>query len=305
MPKSVFISYCHNQGDWVWNSLVPCLRGGGADVHIERGPFEVGKAVVGQMDAVQDGAAMDVLVLSPDYLNNPYCVHEMERAVRRDPKFAHGRIVVLVTRVHCELPARIERPKTLYVDLRDDSNAQQWRLLLLSCEADLGAPAPHWLDALHETCRFLQRDNSVNLVVRNKPKWRELIREVRNRIAGLAEVDLESGATASRKALVEEILRACGAPTTVPDEPNDLVILNRALLNRSVSRLAMVHFDMVRFRPSYDVNLFGTLRNLMTDSRKLVLLLESRQFFANLLPADHPLSSTDVIIKTVELNGLP
>jgi hypothetical protein len=304
MPKSVFISYCHNQGDWVWDRLVPCFRAGGADVHIDRERFEVGKAVVGQMNAVQDGAAMAVLVLSPDYLNSPYCVHEMERAIRRDPKFAHG-IVVPVKRVHCELPARIKRQKPLYVALQDDSNAEQWRLLLRSCEADLGAPAPHWLDALHETCRFLQRDNSVNLVVRNKPRWRELIREVRNRIAGLAEVDLESGATASRKALVEEILRACGAPGTVPDEPNDLVILNRALLNRSVSRLAMVHFDMVRFRPSYDVNLFGTLRNLMTDSRKLVLLLESREFFANLLPAGHPLSSTDVTIKTVELNGLP
>ena len=66
----------------------------------------------------------------------------------------------------------------------------------------------------------------------------------------------------------------------------------------------MIHFDMVRFRPSYDVNLFGTLRYLMMDSRKLVLLIESREFFANLLPAGHPLSSITTI-KTVELNGLP
>jgi hypothetical protein len=303
MPKSVFISYCHNQGDWVLDRLVPCLRAGGADVHIDRERFEVGKAVVGQMDAVQDGTAIAVLVLSPDYLNSPYCVHEMERAIRRDPKFARG-IVVPVKRVHCELPARIKRPKPLYVDLQDDTNAEQWRLLLRSCEADLGAPAPHWLDALHETCRFLRRGDSVNLVVRNKPKWRELIREIRSRIADLGEVDLEAGIAASRKALVEEILQTCGAPATVPDEPNDLVILNRALLNRSVCRLAMIHFDMVRFRPSYDVNLFGTLRNLMMDSRKLVLLIESREIFANLLPAGHPLSSITTI-KTVELNGLP
>jgi hypothetical protein len=303
MPKSVFISYCHKEGDWVWDRLVPCLRGGGADVHVDRERFEVGKAVVGQMDAVQDGAAMAVLVLSPDYLNSPYCVHEMERAIRRDPKFARG-IVVPIKRVRCALPAKIKRPNPLYVELQNDSNADQWGLLLQSCETDLGAPAPHWLDALHETCRFLQRGDSVNLVVRKKPKWRELIREIRSRIADLGEVDLEAGTTASRKALVEEILQTCGAPETVPDEPNDLVILNRALLNRSVSRLAIVHFDMVRFRPSYDVNLFGTLRNLMTDSRKLVLLIESREFFANLLPAGHPLSSITTI-KTVELNGLP
>jgi len=130
-----------------------------------------------------------------------------------------------------------------------------------------------------------------------------VIREVKDRVSGLGEVDLEAGATVSRKALVEEILRTCGASATVPDEPNDLVILNRVLLNRSVSRLAMIHFDMVRFRPSYDVNLFATFRNLMTDSRKLVLLVESREFFTNLLPAGHPLSSITTI-KTVELNGL-
>jgi len=198
MPKSVFISYCHNQGDWVWDRLVPCFRAGGADVHIDRERFEVGKAVVGQMDAVQDGAAKAVLVLSPDYLKSPYCVHEMERAIRRDPKFAHG-FVVPVKRVHCALPAKIKRPNPLYVDLEDDSNADQWGLLLRSCEADLRAQAPHWLDALHETCRFLQRGESVNLVVRNKPKWRELIGEVRNRIGDLGELNLESPAVASRK----------------------------------------------------------------------------------------------------------
>jgi len=304
MPKSVFISYCHNQGDWVWDRLVPCFRAGGADVHIDRERFGVGKAVVGQMDAVQDGAAKAVLVLSPDYLKSPYCVHEMERAIRRDPKFAHG-FVVPVKRVHCALPAKIKRPNPLYVDLEDDSNADQWGLLLRSCEADLRAQAPHWLDALHETCRFLQRGKSVNLVVRNKPKWRELIGEVRNRIGDLGELNLESPAVASRKALVEEILRTCGASASVPEEPNDLVVLHRVLSNRSVSRLAMIRFDWVRFRPSYDVELFGALRYLMMESRKLVLLIQSREYFANFLPADHPMSSTDVAIKTFELNGLP
>jgi len=169
MPKSVFISYCHNQGDWVWDRLVPCLRAGGADVHIDRERFEAGKAVVGQMDAVQDGAAMALLILSPEYLNSPYCVHEMERAIQRDSTFTHG-IVIPVKRVPCVLPAKIKGPNPLYVDLENDRNADQWCLLLQSCEADLGAPAPHWLDALHETCRFLQRGDSVNLVVRNTPK---------------------------------------------------------------------------------------------------------------------------------------
>jgi hypothetical protein len=304
MPKSVFISYCHKQGDWVWDRLVPCLRAGGAVVHIDHERFEAGKAVVGQMDAVQNGAEMAVLVLSPDYLDSRYCVHEMERAIRRDPKFAHG-IVVPVQRVQCVLPARIKRPNPLYVDLQDETKADQWDLLLQSCEADLGTPALHWLNALHETCRSLQRGESVNLVVRNRPKWRELIREVKHRIADLGELDLQSGAMASRKGLVEEILRTCGAPLTVPDEPNDLKVLNRTLSNRGVTRLAMIRFDLVRFRPSYDVNLFAALRHLIADSCKLILLIESREIFTNLLPANHPLSAIEALFKTVELNGRP
>jgi len=76
------------------------------------------------------------------------------------------------------------------------------------------------------------------------------------------------------------------------------------LLKRPISRLAIVHFDMVRFRPDYDVNLFAALRNLMMESRKLVLLIESDEFFVSLLPAGHPLSSITAI-KTVELKGLP
>ena len=50
----VFISYSHKQGKWVWDKLVPCLKGGGAEVLIDRERFEAGKAVKGQMDATQD-----------------------------------------------------------------------------------------------------------------------------------------------------------------------------------------------------------------------------------------------------------
>jgi hypothetical protein len=74
-----------------------------------------------------------------------------------------------------------------------------------------------------------------------------------------------------------------------------------------VSRLAIIHFDYVRDREkssSYDANLFGALRYLIMDARKLVLLIESKEFFINLLPVGHPLSSITTM-NTVELNGLP
>lgn len=51
-----FVSYCHRQGDWVWERLVPCLKAGGAEALIDRERFELGRAVIGQMDALQDQA---------------------------------------------------------------------------------------------------------------------------------------------------------------------------------------------------------------------------------------------------------
>ena len=67
MPSRVFVSYCHSQGPWVLDRLVPVLRAGGAEVLIDRERFEAGRGVRGQMDATQDGAEIDVLILSPDY----------------------------------------------------------------------------------------------------------------------------------------------------------------------------------------------------------------------------------------------
>jgi hypothetical protein len=52
----IFISYSRQQEGWVWDRLQPCLGAGGADVLIDRERFVVGKAVVGQMDTVQDQA---------------------------------------------------------------------------------------------------------------------------------------------------------------------------------------------------------------------------------------------------------
>jgi hypothetical protein len=73
MSKKVFVSYCHTQGDWVWDRLVPCLRAGGAEVSIDRERFKAGQGLLGQMDATQDAADMSVLILSPDYLASSYC----------------------------------------------------------------------------------------------------------------------------------------------------------------------------------------------------------------------------------------
>ena len=135
----VFVSYCHAQGEWVWDRLVPVLKAGGAEVLIDRERFEAGKAIFGQMDAVQDQAERQLLVLSPEYLASKPCTHEMKRAIDLDPDFNQG-IVIPGLRADCKLPNNIKRPNPLYVDLRDDRQDEPWDKLLAACGADLGSP---------------------------------------------------------------------------------------------------------------------------------------------------------------------
>lgn len=132
----VFVSYRHCQGDWVWERLVPCLKAGGADVLIDKERFRLGKAVVGQMDDLQDQADRHLLVLSPEYLQSDYCQHEMKRALKKDPKFAAG-LVLPVLRADCTLPKAFTGwNPPLWADFRDDSNAAAWTALLRECGAD-------------------------------------------------------------------------------------------------------------------------------------------------------------------------
>lgn len=304
MGKKIFISYSHQQGEWVTKILVPCMRAGGADPHIDDERFKSGHELTAQMDAEQDTCDFSVLVLSPEYLVSKMCQHEMQRAIACK-KF------IGVLRVDCTVPDEIK--KTLYVDLRNDKAVDKWGLLLRECEADLGATAPDWLNARDEIARYLQRGDSVNLVVSRKPglakpKWRELIIHIQqsNPLA-LGIVDLADGVAASRRGLVTEILKALGSTTPVPPKPEDLVTLAQTLSMRSnPAQIALLHFDMVMQHEDYknDVELFAALRNLVTEKRKLILLIHSRAHFGELLPTNHPLSSiTD--LKTVELHGRP
>jgi len=302
MSKIVFISYNHKQGDWVLNNLLPCLRAGGAEVRIDIERFRAGKEVVAQMDAEQDVSDLSVLVLSPEYLASAMCRHEMQHALARN-KF------VAVLRADCAAPDEVK--KTLYVDLRDDKAADKWDLLLRECEADLGAAAPDWLYARDEIVRRLRDDYSVNLVVprvanHSKPKWRELLAHIqKDFFPEMGEVDLQRGVNTARHGLVNEMLLACGASLMVPKEPDDLIVLARYFEQRPTpARLALTHFDMVVHRPNYEVNLFAALRHLMTERRKLALLIHSRTHFVQLLPAHHPLSSITNLI-TIELHGRP
>jgi hypothetical protein len=306
VTPTVFVSYSRHQREWVWERLVPVLRAGGAEILIDREQFEAARGVIGQMDAVQDRAELNLLVFSPEYLASKACQHEMKRAIARDPKFEKG-VTIPVLRLDCTLPPAIKRPNPLYVDLRDDGKPDPWDLLLKTCKLDLGASAPEWLRAHDQVRLHLDRGESVNLVVTGQARWRPLLDHLsHNPALGLAVVKLDSGEAAHRPSLVQEILKQCGCPSPdpVPDKPKDLVVLSRMLKALPQStRLALTSFDHVTHRlDEYGVDLFVALRDLM-QTHKITLLVESRTPFANLLPHDHPLST--ITINSVELKGRP
>jgi transcriptional regulator with XRE-family HTH domain len=151
-----------------------------------------------------------------------------------------------------------------------------------------------------EIIRYSSRGESVNLVTGEGSEWRELMSEIQR---NFGVVDLENPATATRAGLVKEILKALGKNVEVPSEPGeDLVVLARRLPEQPASRLALLHFDLVEERSQYGLDLFHTLRYLiMEEPRKLLLLVQSRTPLSELLPEDHPISN--ITIQTVFLRG--
>ncbi len=296
MPKTLFISYSHKQGEWVWKNLVPCLRAGGAEVRIDVERMRAGGNVTAQMDAEQDACDLSLLVLSREYLASPYCTHEMQRAIASN-KF------VGVVRADCTVPDEIK--KTLYVDLRDDKAAGEWDKLMAACEADLGTSVPIWLQVQREVVRYLERGISVNLLAGRKTKWLELINQIKkDYLPNLGIVDLQDGATSSRRGLVYEIVNANGTTKEIPPKPEDLVVLSKTVSRRSTpSQVALVQFDFITVHKDYnnDVELFLALRDLITEKRKLVLLIHSSAPCIELLPQNDLLTSL-ADLKLIELS---
>jgi hypothetical protein len=212
MGKKVFISYSHRQGDWVWNRLRPCLGAGGAEVVIDRERFQAGRTVGGQMDAEQDAADLSVAVLSTDYVRSELCLHELDRAAARDPRFECG-LLVPVVREDCTLPPVLAGAGgPLWIDLRDDGRPEPWGQLFRACGGDLGCSAVDWLRARDQLLRLLNRRDSSNLIVRGKVAWRQLLNHLKgDHLPALHVVDLQDPKTSSRRGLVAEILGACYA----------------------------------------------------------------------------------------------
>ena len=139
----------------------------------------------------------------------------VDHAVARDPDFKAGRTLP-VMRVETPLPDPLSKNNPLYINLKDDGAMAPWILLLNGCGGELGTAAIAWLYARDEIRRYLERGQSVNLLVRGNPKWRELLEHLQGRdFPDLAVVDLDDGRTTTREGLVATILKKIGSPKPV------------------------------------------------------------------------------------------
>jgi hypothetical protein len=303
---SLFISYSHKQSEWVHSRLIPVLRAAGAEVLVDIDHFKAGQTVIGQMDKLQRRAGRHALVITADYMASDYCRHEMEQAIKCDPGFAKSKVLA-IRRDDTPMPAALRGAGGLgsapiYVDLRDDEKADAWELLLKSCALRLaGVDVPSWLRALDQTRTHLERGESVNLVVKNGVDWRPWIDQFEaTRLKGIAVVDLGHPRAIPRNGLIGEILKATGhGNVAVPQPPSDLPFFSDIFENGSRTHLALTRLDYVKDRGHYGPDLFHTLRWLVMDARKLVLLAQTKVPIATLLPPTNDISKID--FKTVEL----
>ncbi|MCB1037886.1 MAG: toll/interleukin-1 receptor domain-containing protein, partial [Acidobacteria bacterium] len=192
MPRRVFVSYSHQQGDWVWDRLVPVLKAAKIGVLIDVERSKGGLALEWQIEEWQKAAEASLLVLTPDYLKSEYCLREMARALARDPSMKEepARTIPLL-REACPLPAEISDPGAFYLDLRSDGHDAPWKKLLDACEAELRPSAPAWLAARDECRTLLGRGASINLEVNDGTHWRELLAHLQSDgFNDLAIVDL-------------------------------------------------------------------------------------------------------------------
>ncbi len=130
----VFISYSHQDEDWVTNTLLPRLEEANLRVCIDFRDFVAGKpALVNMQDAVKN-SRHTLLVLTPAWVKSQWTFYESLLTRSQDPAGLQRRTVPLRLQP-CEIPEFISA--LTYVDFtRPDRHDTAWTQLLTA----LGAP---------------------------------------------------------------------------------------------------------------------------------------------------------------------
>ncbi|NIM16787.1 MAG: TIR domain-containing protein, partial [Candidatus Aminicenantes bacterium] len=104
--KRIFISYSHQDREWVENWLMPRLEDAGLEVCIDFRDFEVGIPSLVNMERAVDTCDKTLLVLTPKWLESQWTNFEALMIQTEDPAGLKGRILPLMLE-KCEPPKRL------------------------------------------------------------------------------------------------------------------------------------------------------------------------------------------------------
>ncbi len=117
-PK-IFISYSHEDKDWVRNWLVPKLEAEGIQTHIDYRDFGLGGLSTINMERAVEQCAKTLLVLTPHWVASKLTQFEGAMAQTLDPIGTEKRIL-LVMREDCDIPTRLKI--FTYADFRKEGD---------------------------------------------------------------------------------------------------------------------------------------------------------------------------------------
>ena len=106
VDRDVFISYSHEDKEWVVNTLLPVLNARGLTVCIDIRDFQAGRAAIHNMvDAVKRSRHV-VLVLTPAWIKSGWTGFEGLLVRGSDPAGRERRTIPLLLE-KCEIPAAV------------------------------------------------------------------------------------------------------------------------------------------------------------------------------------------------------
>src|SRR5258708_3372081 len=118
----VFISYSHQDQDWVRNDLLSKLEEKGLQVCIDYRDFEAGAPSVVEMRRAVTTSRKTLLVLTHDYLKSAWTEFEVLMIQTLDPANRQRRLIP-VRREECPLPNEIG-----YLTFVDSANPFDWEI---------------------------------------------------------------------------------------------------------------------------------------------------------------------------------
>jgi hypothetical protein len=129
----VFISYKHDDIEWVQKELIPKLEQAGLKICLDDVEFLAGGAAIVSMQDAVEQSRRTLLVLTPRYMQSHWTRFEMLATRTLDPDAMQRRTVPLLVEKVEKLPLLLSM--LTYVDLtRADNQERAWDLLIRSLQ---------------------------------------------------------------------------------------------------------------------------------------------------------------------------